>query len=74
MGLNPKICTASNGTATCNTGTGDCEIVTCNNGFANCNGVYSDGCEVNLTNDRNNCGACGFTCTGMQTCVNSVCV
>lgn len=70
----PRVCSATNASAACNSGTGNCAIVTCNNGFADCNGVYLDGCETNITNDRNNCGGCGITCTGMQSCVNRVCV
>jgi hypothetical protein len=27
--------------------------------FMDCNGVLSDGCEINLNTDINNCGTCG---------------
>ncbi len=51
---------------------GACTI-SCNAGFGNCNGTLPDGCETNLTNSKNNCGACGNVCPGNQTCVNSQC-
>jgi hypothetical protein len=35
----------------------------CNAPFADCNRDPNDGCEVNLGNDANNCGACGNACT-----------
>jgi hypothetical protein len=41
---------------------GSCHIATCNAGFADCNNNPADGCETNLTNDPNNCGACGNQC------------
>jgi hypothetical protein len=34
-------------------------VAACNAGFANCNASATDGCEVNLRTDVNNCGACG---------------
>jgi hypothetical protein len=38
---------------------------TCDPGFMDCNGdLLSDGCEVNVVTDPNNCGACGVTCSG----------
>ena len=51
---------------------GVCSIV-CNSGFANCNANNTDGCEINLLTNNNNCGACGIICTGGQVCVNGVC-
>ncbi|MBL8601077.1 MAG: hypothetical protein JNK72_04050 [Myxococcales bacterium] len=57
-----------------------CGIGACTAGFANCNGSVGDGCEVNLTSDSANCGACGSTCdpqtreTGYaHTCQASTC-
>jgi hypothetical protein len=34
----------------------------CLPGFFDCNHDPSDGCEVNLQNDNENCGACGTSC------------
>jgi hypothetical protein len=42
-------------------------------GYLNCNGAATDGCEVNGTNDKDNCGACGNKCPGSQTCVAGAC-
>lgn len=47
-----------------------CGVGGCDAGFANCNGQAIDGCEVNTTNNANNCGACGNQC-GMV-CVGNV--
>ncbi|MFO0557899.1 MAG: hypothetical protein U0269_07755 [Polyangiales bacterium] len=51
--------TAPDANPTCTTGM--CGI-TCNSGYGNCNGSSADGCEVNTTNDPNNCSACGTVC------------
>jgi len=46
----------------------------CQAGYADCNGnKQADGCEINTTNDRNNCGYCGNTCSVFQSCINSTC-
>jgi hypothetical protein len=52
-----------------------CVFDKCNPGFADCNNNKADGCEVNLTNDKNNCGQCGTVCP-LQTpyCGNSMCI
>jgi hypothetical protein len=55
---------------------GECQVASCNAGFGNCNGDPTDGCETVLSNDRNNCGACGLTCTsanGTPACGGGVC-
>ncbi|MEI8259157.1 MAG: hypothetical protein WCJ30_26105, partial [Deltaproteobacteria bacterium] len=46
----------------------------CNTGFRDCNGNPADGCEINNQTDRNNCGACGNVCPGVQPCVAGACV
>lgn len=53
-------CFVPNGTAGC--GGGNCTVASCNSGFANCDGNVANGCEVNTTNDNNNCGGCGNAC------------
>jgi hypothetical protein len=40
---------------------GNCALA-CGAGFADCNGLLSDGCEVTLATDKNNCGRCGNVC------------
>lgn len=53
-------------------------VPTCQMGYKDCNAMYMDGCEVNTTNDVNNCMACGNKCApvtnGVQACVSSACV
>jgi hypothetical protein len=69
-----NVCTVANGTPGC-TGSA-CTVAGCNTGFANCNNQYSDGCEVNTTNNVNNCGICGKICAvanGTPNCVASAC-
>ncbi len=67
-------CALSNASPVCTGGT--CRVGTCNTGFDNCNHLDPDGCEINLTNDAANCGACGNACTrpgSTPSCVNSTC-
>jgi hypothetical protein len=56
---------------------GACGQTMCPAGKGDCNGEQADGCEINVTNDINNCGACGTVCSankGSVACVNSKCV
>jgi hypothetical protein len=50
----------ANATPSCSSST--C-VPVCNGGFANCDNNYANGCEVNTTNDANNCGGCGIKCS-----------
>jgi hypothetical protein len=61
----------SNATSICSTG--NCLIGQCATNYADCNGVSSDGCEVSLLSNVNNCGYCGHVCSGGQMCVNGAC-
>lgn len=65
------VCSTPHATSSCSSGA--CGIGSCNAGFLNCNGQTADGCEINVTNDRFNCGSCGNVCPVSQVCVNSVC-
>jgi len=48
---------------------------TCDNGFADCDrNLQTNGCEVNLTIDSANCGACGVFCNRGKVCVAGVCM
>lgn len=54
---------------------GVCNLV-CPDGKADCNGNPSDGCEVNIDSDPQNCGGCGQLCDAVagQACVRGRCV
>ncbi len=50
-----------------------CGQLQCSGGFGDCNndlqtGCSSDGCEVDLRTDPNNCGGCGVKCAPDQVC------
>jgi hypothetical protein len=61
----------ANATSVC--ANSQCTFV-CNSGYQNCDGNATNGCEIHLTNDNQNCGNCGHVCSGGQSCVNSACV
>jgi hypothetical protein len=66
-------CTNAHGTTSCVGGT--CTPV-CAAGYASCDGNPVNGCETNLGNSVNNCGACGAGCTnpnGSTSCVGGNC-
>ncbi len=49
---------------------------TCKTGFGDCDGVVSTGCETDLTNNDEHCGACNAACAppnGVAACANSQC-
>ncbi len=63
----------ANATVTCVNGV--CGYI-CSPGFFDCNGNPSDGCEVNVLTDNNNCGGCNLPCfrpNAQTACVNGVC-
>ncbi|MFO0627329.1 MAG: hypothetical protein U0325_17090 [Polyangiales bacterium] len=53
-------CTVRNGTGVC--AGGQCGVGACATGFADCDGNLANGCEVRLSDDPSNCGACRNTC------------
>ena len=70
-----KKCTPqSGGTAYCKDDA--CGETICPTGLGDCNGEPSDGCEVDLRTDTNNCSSCGNLClaaNGTATCNSRVC-
>ena len=69
-----KPCVVPNAMAVCAQA---CGIGACNQGFADCDKQENDGCEVQVTVDVNNCGACGKSCgtltNGVAACKNGTC-
>ena len=70
-------CSTNNVNRAC--GGGTCQAGSCNAGFSDCNANKQvDGCEINITNNVNNCGVCGNSCpgvaNGVQACSASACV
>jgi hypothetical protein len=66
------VCALPNATPACSSSA--CRIVACNPGYADCNAIAADGCEVNITQDPNNCGGCGHVCTAGRVCTGGTCV
>lgn len=66
------VCSSSHvATVTC--GGGVCNG-TCASGYADCNAnKQTDGCEINILSDVNNCGACGIACNPGWSCVIGTC-
>jgi len=70
----PPQCIATGGTDCGNTSycsAGSCNQ--CTGTMRNCDLNPANGCEANLTNDTNNCGWCGNSCTGGKVCVGGTC-
>ncbi len=42
--------------------------------YENCDGDWTTGCEVDLLNNNDHCGACGNTCPDQSACVDGSCV
>jgi hypothetical protein len=67
-------CVTPNATPTCAGGL--CLVQSCNAGFQDCDMAPTNGCEINIKNDPNNCGGCGVHCmiaNGTASCVNGMC-
>ncbi len=54
-----------------------CRVSSCDSGYSNCDGNHNNGCEINTTNDVNNCGSCSNVCNlshvNAHTCSSSTC-
>lgn len=60
-----------NGVGVCRAG--EVEVQRCKEGFSNCDGDVVNGCEVDINNDVEHCGACGDECTPTEICVAGGC-
>lgn len=66
-----KQCSAvANGTPGC--AASNCGIATCNTNFSDCDKAVANGCEVNTSNNVNNCAMCGKVCPALAN-ATSVC-
>ncbi len=56
---------------------GQCTIVSCVPGWRDCDTNAATGCEIDLTSDENNCGACNASCVvanaSARECIDSAC-
>jgi hypothetical protein len=67
-------CDLTGATAVCQNLT--CKLLGCLPGQENCDGNAANGCEIDLTTDIANCGACGISCgsnNATASCVNGIC-
>jgi hypothetical protein len=65
-------CTVLHGTPNCTSGV--CGIAACDGAWDDCDDLYDTGCEVDTTNDDDNCGECDDPCAGGWSCVAGDCV
>ncbi len=59
-------------------GTGLCKgsvvsVDSCSKGFADCDKDPGNGCETDIYNDSENCGACGNECSELEICRLGIC-
>ena len=59
---------------TCTAGSCVNETTSCPANHANCDGNKANGCEVDISVDSTNCGACGNVCASGQVCSQGQCV
>jgi len=47
---------------------GKVTVASCLTGFSDCDKASANGCEVDISNDNDNCGSCGNECSSMDLC------
>lgn len=52
---------------------GEIKVLRCKKGFDDCDKLSVNGCETDLSDDRDNCGFCGNECSAVESCVLSTC-
>ncbi len=68
-------CNLAHGAASCVGGT--CQVSSCDSPYEDCDRDPTNGCEVNLGKDADNCSACGAACpaiNGVPSCEGSRCL
>jgi hypothetical protein len=60
-----------NGLGVCQAG--KVAVKSCKEGFSDCDGDAANGCEVDINNDAEHCGACGEECTPTEVCIAGGC-
>jgi hypothetical protein len=64
-------CSYDHAEATCNQGV--CEIGACDTGWGNCDANDANGCETDVRDNVNHCGACDSPCQAGQVCTAGAC-
>lgn len=65
-------CSDANGSVACTEG--QCVMTACNAGYGDCDADGTNGCELSLAEDDQNCGECGRDCAAAgSTCNTSMC-
>lgn len=65
------VCELPNASAACVSG--ECAVDACAPGRADCDGDWTNGCETNVDQDDDHCGACGNRCRRRERCRSGVC-
>lgn len=65
------VCEADNAVTGC--AGGACTVAMCDAGFDDCDGDFSNGCELPVSDDDMNCGACGNVCPAGEGCNSGTC-
>ena len=60
-----------NGTGMCKKG--NVTVKSCRKGFDDCDKDPANGCETDIYNDNQNCGACGNYCSELEICRLGMC-